>query len=150
MSDDLHTLSITGRLGRDPSLRDVGGSTVLELNVAVNHRAKKDGQWTDVATWYRCSVWGKRGESLAKLLHKGDRVAASGDHEPREYTGKDGARKTSEELANATVYLLGSKQDGQQRAAQHTTGPAGDYFPDPDGDGTGDAVASATDDEIPF
>ena len=145
MSDDLHHLSITGRLGRDPDLRDAGGKPVLELSVAVNHRAKQNGAWSDVATWFRATVWGARASSLATLLHKGDRVAVSGDLEPREYRAKDGAAKLSLELANASVYLLGSKQD---RPAQHTTGSASDYFADPMGDGTADAAHGS--DEIPF
>lgn len=147
MSDDLHTISITGRLGRDPELRTVGQSIVCQLNVATNRRAKVGGEWKDETTWYRVSVWSKRGESLAKLLHKGDRIAATGDHEPRQYMGKSGPQ-TSEEIGNATVYLLGSKSERTDRPRNNNVGLEGD-FPDPDGDGEGDAIASAMDD-CPF
>lgn len=153
MSDDLHQLSITGRLGRNAELRNAGGSSVLELSVAVNHRAKVDGQWKDVATWYRVQVWGKRGEALHKLgLCKGDRIAATGDHEPREYTGRDGKNRIIEELANATVYLMGNKREGGSPQRQtHTSGTVDDCLgPDPCGDGEDDAFASGADDDIPF
>lgn len=88
----INTVVITGRLGADPEHRTTAkGTSVLEFNVAVNERVSDgNGGWTDRASWVKCVLFGKRADSLAKLLYRGSKVAVSGRlHEERwEYDGK--------------------------------------------------------------
>ena len=152
MTESLHTIQITGRLGRDPEHKRVGEQSVLEMSVAANHRAKLNGQWGDVTTWYRVSVWGRRAESLAKLLGKGDHVAVSGRLEPRTYTGRDGAERVSLEIQGAEVVLLGSKRDAAERGESRFAAPP---RLDRDDDGRGysgvaEQGAGVSDDDLPF
>jgi len=147
MTESLHAIQITGRLGADPELKHVGEQTVLELRVAANHRAKLDGQWGDVTTWYRVSVWGRRAESLAKLLGKGDHVAVSGRLEPRTYTGRDGAERVSLEIQGAEVVLLGGRKDGAGRSEANRAS----YDDDGRGhSGAAEQGAGVSDDDLPF
>ncbi len=62
----MQTITISGNLGRDPSLRSVqsSGDQVLEFTVAV-----KQGYGDKATTnWFRCNVWGKRGATLERHL----------------------------------------------------------------------------------
>ena len=76
---NINTAIITGNLTRDPELRQTAsGTSVLQFSVAVNDRAKVNGEWTDRANYIDCTMFGTRADSLSKLLHKGSKVAVQG------------------------------------------------------------------------
>lgn len=122
-----------GNLGKDAQTRQAGQTTVTGFSVAVEQRGK-DGKKT---LWVNCSMWGKRGETLAQYLTKGSRVAVSGDLTTREHDGR-----TYLELNVSDVTLLGGSQDRSNQSGGHQA-PAG-------GTGGGGYGGSDMDDEIPF
>ena len=139
MAEGMATLSIIGTVGRDAEVKQVGGTTVLEFSVAVNSWAKSG----ETTAWYRVSMFGARGEKLAPMIRKGDRIGASGRLVPREYQGKSGPA-VSLDLKADSITLLGAKRDAEpQRAAQFSRAPV-----DPDGDGSDDSFHDASD--LPF
>jgi single-strand DNA-binding protein len=101
-------ITITGRLGQDPKLRTVAsGDAVLNLNVAVKDRKKgPDGTWGDHTLWFDVTLFGKRAESLSRLLKKGMQVAATGEFGLREYTARDGVVKQQLEVIARDVEPL--------------------------------------------
>ena len=68
----MKTIVISGKIGKDAETRTTqGGDTVTSFNVAVEHR-----QGNDKSTiWFSCSIWGKRGDALARYLTKGGKVS---------------------------------------------------------------------------
>ena len=81
----MQRIIITGNLGRDPEIRSTqGGDQVCSLNVGV-----KQG-WGDRASsnWFRCSVWGKRAQTVNDNLRKGQKVTVIGELTIGEYNGK--------------------------------------------------------------
>jgi single-strand DNA-binding protein len=93
---------IAGNIGADAVVRNAGQTTVTGFNVAVEQRGK-DGKKTQ---WIGCSMWGKRGETLAQYLTKGGKVCVSGELQTREHDGK-----TYLELNVQDVTLMGGKPD---------------------------------------
>lgn len=101
---------IAGNLGKDAELRRTqGGDPVASFNVAVSDRNKN-------TTWFSCSLWGRRGESLAQYLTKGSKVALTGDLTTREHEGKTYLGCNVSEIT-----LLGSNE----RQSDHGSAPAG-------------------------
>lgn len=100
-------ITVAGRLGRDSELRTAGSDKVLGFTVAV------DTGFGDKKTtvWVECSLWGKRGETLAQYLTKGACVTVSGDGGMRawESNGKFGTSLTCR--VNA-ITLQGGKREG--------------------------------------
>lgn len=67
-----------GRLGAQGELRKTQtGDSVLSFNVAVDNGKDKNGEKRP-ATWVRCAIWGKRGESLEEYMQKGRSVTVTG------------------------------------------------------------------------
>jgi len=64
-----------------------------------------------VTTWLNCSIFGKRAETLAPMLLKGTQIGITGEVLLREYTDKEGVKKSSLECRINDVTLLG-KSDG--------------------------------------
>jgi len=108
MAEGMASLSIIGAVGRDAEVKQAGGTTVLEFNVAVNSWAKSG----ETTAWYRVSMFGVRGEKLASMIRKGDRIGVSGRLVPREYQGKDG-KAMSLDLKADNITLLGGKRDAE-------------------------------------
>ena len=128
----MQTLTIAGTIGKDAELRHTqSGDQVAGFSVAVDNGKDKSGNKRD-ATWYDCSLWGKRGEALCQYLTKGTRVAITGRPGAREHNGKIYLQCNVDQIT-----LLGGGQDRQQGNQQS------------DGYGA-PAQGSAMDDEIPF
>ena len=83
----MQKLIIAGNVGRDSELRNAKGTPVLGFSVAVDGGKDKDGNKRP-ATWYDCSIWGKRAESLERYIKKGTRLTLVGRPTAREYEGK--------------------------------------------------------------
>jgi hypothetical protein len=76
---DLNRVQLTGTLGSEPLLVDVGDHPVAFLALACTR------QWTDPdgtprheITWISLRAWEERAEQCGRLLHHGDRVYVEG------------------------------------------------------------------------
>lgn len=136
--------TIVGNLGADAELKYLqDGTAVIELRVASNGREKVGGDWKDVPTWVRVSLFGKRAESLGKLgLTKGIKIAARGVLKLRDWESKDGRKGSSLEMRADDVELMSAgapaaalrspvapAQGGQQHANDLGGGGADDDIP---------------------
>lgn len=115
-----NTITFVGRLGRDAELRDAGSTKVCSFSAA-NDQGFGDKK---TSIWFKCSLWGKQGESLSKYLVKGQQVYVSGELTLREYDSKDGAKKTSAEVRVNSIDLVGGKKDREESHDAPATAPA--------------------------
>ena len=100
-------ITITARLARDPEIKTSGkGTQMCTLVLPV------DTGWGDnkTTTWWRATIFGKRGEAAAQYLRKGSWVCVSGPASVREYDGKNG-KGYSPELTCSEFQFVGPKQD---------------------------------------
>ena len=105
----MNVLSAIGNLPRDAELRFLPDSTpVLSFSLALNSGFGEKAQ-TD---WLDCSLFGKRGESLAPILLKGTKVGVTGELSTGKYPDKkSGVEKTTLRLRVQSVTLTGNKSD---------------------------------------
>lgn len=89
----MNKLTIIGNLTKDPELRTTtNGTSVCSFTVAVNRkRNQQNGQ--PEADYFNVTAWRERGETCAKYLAKGRKVAVTGPVSVRvwESNGKHGA-----------------------------------------------------------
>lgn len=128
----MNSITITGHLGRDIELRSLSdGTPVGGFSVA-------DSQGRDKpAIWWRCSLFGKRAESLAPYLKKGQQVTIVGTVSEREYTDKDDQKRTSIDVRVNDLALQGGRPTERQeapRAAPRATQRQADPIDDMDSD----------------
>jgi single-strand DNA-binding protein len=116
----MKNLTIAGRLTKDATTREAGSDKVTGFSVAVDDRQGKEKS----TLFFDCSMWGKRGETLAQYLVKGSQVTVSGDLGTREYEGK-----TYLTLRVADVSLQG----GKAAASGGDDGASGVAFKQADG-----------------
>lgn len=109
----MNNINIAGMLGKDAETRHLpNGDPVASFSVA-------DSQGKDKPTiWWRCSLFGKRAESLAPYLLKGAHVTVTGNVTERKYTDKDGHERTATEVRVNDLALQGSKRDTAEAPAR--------------------------------
>ena len=109
----LNHIVIMGRLVRDPELRRTGsGIAVASFRVAVDRDfAPKDGGERK-ADFIDCVAWRQTGEFISKYFAKGRMIVVDGRLEMRDWTDKDGNKRTSAEVVVANAYFGDSKRDG--------------------------------------
>ena len=107
----MNNWSFTGNVGADCETRFTNsGTSVTSFSVAV----KSGFGEREATTWARCSMFGTRGESVAPYILKGQLVGVTGEMTAREWTDKDGMKRTSVEVRVNDLTLLGKKDSGAQ------------------------------------
>ena len=117
----MNKVFVIGRLTADPTVRDNNGVNICNFSVAADTRSK-DADGNTITNFYRVSVWRQQGDNCAKYLHKGDRVAVTGDQVLRSFVDKNGQTRSSLEIPYVdSVEFLTEKRDA---AAQAPSAPA--------------------------
>jgi len=144
----MNTWIFSGNVGRDAELRYTQtGTPVLSFSVAV-----KAGYGDRASTvWANCSLFGKRGESLAPYVLKGASVVVGGELSEREWTDKQGEKRTSIDVKVSEIDLMGGngKQANNSRPTKDDGGQA-HANQMAEQQKAKDAFSDAIDDDIPF
>jgi len=105
----MNNLTVAGQLGRDAEVRFLpNGDPVANFSIADSQGKDKD------AIWWNCQLFGKRAESLAQYLTKGQAVTITGSVSQRKYTDKNGVEKISTDVRVNDVALQGGKREATQ------------------------------------
>lgn len=117
MARNINRVTITGNLTADPVLRNTqSGTAVCSLRLAVNDSVKRDGEWTERASFFDVTVWGRQGESCATHLSKGRPVAIDGRLEWQQWQAVDGSNRSTVKIVADHVQFLGGQQNTQSAA----------------------------------
>ncbi len=122
----LNHIVIMGRLVRDPELRRTGnGIAVANFRVAVDRDyVPKDGGERK-ADFIDCFAWRQTGEFISKYFTKGRMIVVEGRLEMRDWTDKDGNKRTSAEINVANAYFGDSRRDGDSSGSAYGGNPYG-------------------------
>ena len=112
---------ITGvfRIGRDAELRYTPrNDAVVQLSLAYNYGKKGDDNKRP-SQWIDASIWGKRAESLAPYLLKGQQIyAVLSDPHIHTYEGKNGPGHKLVATVMDVELIAGQREQGQAPARQ--------------------------------
>lgn len=137
MSDN--TITLVGNLTRDPELRfTTTGRGVASFGIAVGRRYQVNGEWQEQTSFFNVTAWGQLGENAAASLTKGTRIVVTGRLEQREYTTRDGDKRTAidviaDELGPslrwATAQVERTPKSDVQSGASRGSNPSGETSP---------------------
>ena len=93
--------------------------------MAVNRRARRDAQNNQPeADFFRVSAWNQLGETCARYLAKGRKVAVVGPVSVHTYQGNDGQTRASLEVMANEVEFLSSRSEASEGADNGYAAPA--------------------------
>jgi len=114
MAEGLNRVMLLGNLGADPELKMTqGGQAVLKLRLATTETyLDRNNTRQERTEWHSVTLWGKRGEALAKFLAKGERIFVEGSLRTSSYE-KDGEKRYRTEINATNVILAGRGRGGE-------------------------------------
>ena len=124
----INKVTIVGRLGKDPEVRQTGnGQAVASLSVATSEKWKdKEGKMQEKTEWHRLVAWGQTAELAGKYLQKGSLVGFEGKLQTRDYMDKDNVKKYTTEIVVQNMHFLESgKKDGDRTSQPFEGAPNG-------------------------
>ena len=158
----LNKIIIMGRLTRDPELRRTqSGTAVTSFSIACDRDFKsqsgeKETDFIDVVAWRSTA------EFVSKYFTKGRMAVVEGRLQMRDWTDKDGNKRTSAEVVADNVYFGDSKRDSDGGGYSPSYSQGGSYsspaapsdpfggYGAPPADGDQFAELSTDDGDLPF
>jgi single-strand DNA-binding protein len=106
----LNTITIQGRLTRNPELRRTGsGKAVTNFALACERDFNEGGE--KATDFIECVAWRNTAEFASKYFSKGKMAVVKGRLQIRAYTDKDGNKRTAAEVVVESLYFCGDKSN---------------------------------------
>jgi single-strand DNA-binding protein len=121
----MNKITLIGNLTHDPEVRSTpNGVTVCTFTIAVNRRFAPQGgeRQTD---FFRINAWRQLGETCARYLSKGRKVAVLGELQARTYEAKDGTTRMSLDVSADEVEFLSPKSQDDASGGGYTAPTGG-------------------------
>ena len=111
----LNSISVMGRLTRDPELRRTGsGKPVTSFTLACDRDFKNSQTGEKEVDFLDCVAWNSTAELVEKYFRKGQMAVATGRLQIRQYTDKNGQKRRQAEILVSSVYFCGNRENGTQ------------------------------------
>ena len=149
----LNDVKLVGRLTRDPELRYTPqGTPVCHFRVAVSrsYKDRNSSEWKEEVAFVPCSVWRETAERCGQRLKKGSPVFIEGRLKSREWTTKEGQKRSDLEVDILKIQFLemagegGGSSESSSEDSQDSSVAVGA------GSTFGGSSANTNDDEVPF
>jgi len=112
MANDTNSVVLVGRLTRDSEMRYTnGGMAICKFSIAVNHNKRSGEQWTEEASFFDVTMFGKMAEAIQQYLMKGKQVADQGKLRQDRWE-QEGQSRSKVVIIADNVQLLGSPSGG--------------------------------------
>lgn len=121
MSKDINSITISGRLTRDMSVRATpSGTPIGSIGLAYNglRKDRQTGAYEDVANFVDCVVIGARANSLQRFLTKGTQVVVSGELRYSSWE-TDGQKRSKHEIVVDEIKFFGSRNAQTQQQVEN-------------------------------
>ncbi len=109
----MQIIQIIGHIGNDATVKDLGGSQVINFSVATTESyLNKDKEKIITTTWYECARWSNNTQ-IAQYLKKGQQVHVLGSPNNRAWQNEKGEIKVVNGILVEKIKLLGKAETSQ-------------------------------------
>lgn len=116
----MNIITTVGYLTADPVLSTTNsGQQACKFRLgSQNKRRDENNQF--MSQFYNCTVWGKMGETIAKMFRKGSRIMVTGDLTIRDYVDKNQVSRVSVDI-DVRDWDFGERSAGAPQTQQQPT-----------------------------
>lgn len=113
----MNNIVLLGRLTKDADIRSTqSGKVVASFTLAVDRPYTQNGKRE--ADFIACQIWGKSAEVLGKSVHKGQRILLEGRLQIRQYTDKNGNKRTAAEVVAERFEFIERKEQTEPQSME--------------------------------
>nr|DAQ45457.1 MAG TPA: Single strand binding protein [Caudoviricetes sp.] len=110
----LNKIFLQGRLCKNPELRNTqNGTAVASFSLAVDRDFKDKETGEKKADFINVVAWRSTAEFVSRYFTKGRMAVVEGRLQIRDYTDRDGNKRTAAEVVADNVYFGDSKRDAE-------------------------------------
>ena len=103
-------MQVTGFVGSEPQVREVGEQRVASFSVAVS---RKNGGGKKLTLWVRVNCWNKLAEIAEQYVHKGSLVQVTAEWmRPSAWIDQSGTAQASNDIDANRLVLLDRVENG--------------------------------------
>ena len=114
----MNNVSLTGRITRDPELKNTpSGKNYIMFIIAVD-RGYKDAQGNKLSDFIPCVAWNSQAEFISKYVKKGNLIEVTGNIQSRSYQNQQGENRVIIEVVLDSVSNLTPKPKEEIPAPQ--------------------------------
>lgn len=114
----MNNIVLLGRLTKDADIRSTqSGKVVASFTLAVDRPYTQNGKRE--ADFIACQIWGKSAEVLGKSVHKGQRILLEGRLQIRQYTDKNGNKRTAAEVVADRFEFIERKEQTESQGMEN-------------------------------
>jgi single-strand DNA-binding protein len=118
---------LMGHLGHEPEIRHTQrGQAVTNFRIATTRRWRdaESGERREATEWHRIVLFGKQAEIFGDRAVKGSLIHVEGSLQTREWTGRDGNKRFTTEIAARHMQVLGKREHTMTEAPVTEEPPA--------------------------
>lgn len=115
----VNKVSLLGRVGKQPEIKQVGDSKVANFSLATSEKFKdKAGNKLENTEWHNVVFWGKQAELIEQYVGKGDELYIEGSIKTETYE-KDGEKRYAVKIkGSAITFVSKAKKEGETQYVQ--------------------------------
>ena len=114
----MNNIVLLGRLTKDADIRSTqSGKVVASFTLAVDRPYTQNGKRR--VDFIACQIWGKSAEVLGKSVHKGQRILLEGRLQIRQYTDKNGNKRTAAEVVADRFEFIERKEQTEPQGMEN-------------------------------
>ena len=114
----MNNIVLLGRLTKDADIRSTqSGKVVASFTLAVDRPYTQNGKRE--VDFIACQIWGKSAEVLGKSVHKGQRILLEGRLQIRQYTDKNGNKRTAAEVVADCFEFIERKEQTESQGMEN-------------------------------
>lgn len=146
----MNSICLLGRLTTDPELRHTQSQVaVTSFTVAVDRSYTPKGQERQT-DFIPVVAWRQTAEFICRYFRKGQRIALQGSLQSRQYTDKDGNKRTAYEVLIDNAFFAESKGAASASPYDNQVPQYSEPQPAFSTASSGDFEEIVSDDELPF
>jgi single-strand DNA-binding protein len=108
----INKITLIGRIGNDPEVKNVGETKVGRLSLATSESYKdKNGEFQESTEWHNIVLWRDLAERAEKSIKKGSLVYVEGKVTYRKYTGTDNVERSVTDIIASSFRVLDGRKD---------------------------------------
>jgi single-strand DNA-binding protein len=149
----VNKVTLIGYLGADPEVRRIeNGAAVARIRLATSESYKDNaGTWQNRSEWHTVIAWRELAERSEATLKKGSLIYVEGKLATRDWTDKNGTKRSSTEVVASYIKPLSAKEGSGVRSF-----PTADNDPQqfresgPTTENSASMSSSGAEDDLPF
>ena len=114
----MNNIVLLGRLTKDADIRSTqSGKVVASFTLAVDRPYTQNGKRE--VDFIACQIWGKSAEVLGKSVHRGQRILLEGRLQIRQFTVKNGNKRTAAEVVAVRFEFIERKEQTESQGMEN-------------------------------